>query len=74
MKDPELKKDFEQIIPYLHKIIYIIPGVLLPASIAIYFFESKNVIQFLSINAFAIVLFFILEGLVKFTEKQVEKM
>ncbi|MFT7183736.1 MAG: hypothetical protein ACI9QC_000058 [Oceanicoccus sp.] len=74
MRNPEFKQAFETIIPLLYKLIYVIPGMLVPAAIAIYFFDGKNLVQFLTLNAFAVVLYFVLKALVIFTEKQVEKM
>jgi hypothetical protein len=73
-KDPELKKDFEKIIPLLYKLILVIPIMLIPLGVINYFLGDHNLIQMISIIAFAIVLYYILKGLIHLTVRQVDKM
>lgn len=56
------------------KIIWVIPVVLIPASIVIYFTEGRNIIQFVTIIGFALGLSGLLYGLLKLADKRTIKM
>lgn len=74
MPNKEIQEALKPLMPYLYKMIWIIPILLIPAAIVIYYTDpSANLIQMFSIIGFALVLFLILKGLLIFTEKQLNK-
>jgi len=74
MPNKEIQEVLKPLMPYLYKMIWIIPILLIPAAIVIYYTDpSANLIQMFSIIGFALVLFLILKGLLIFTEKQLNK-
>lgn len=74
MPNKEIQEALKPLMPYLYKMIWIIPILLIPAAIVIYYTDpSANLIQMLSIIGFALILFLVLKGLLIFTEKQLNK-